>query len=112
MKTLGGRTQQIARVSSRYILLLLTAASIAVGVLLGRAVASRRELVCPVRNWAMNCLRLAMDRNLLAIVVTGLLCALMFSLYPLLRLMKVPPLRVLRTGADRKRFVTVVYIGV
>lgn len=93
MKTLGGRTPQIARIFSLH-LLLLTTASIAVGVLLG-------VLLQAVVSWYVSAqlgyeLPAAGNGPYLLAIGTGLLCALMFSLYPLLRLMKVPPLRVLR----------------
>ena len=55
----------------------------------------------------MNCHAAGNGPYLLAIG-TGLLCALMFSLYPLLRLMKVPPLRGVATGAGPQAVVTVV----
>lgn len=93
MKTLGARRGQIRRIFTLH-LLMLTLFSIAVGLVLGwllqwgvsRYVATQLAYDLPNAGWG----------PLVLAVSTGLLCAAMFSLYPILRLLKVPPLRVLR----------------
>ncbi|RUO19291.1 ABC transporter permease [Aliidiomarina iranensis] len=93
MKTLGGRKSQVGKIFTLH-LLLLTSASIVVGLLLGIG------LQASVVGWVSGALGYDLPATgsgpYLLAIATGLLCALMFSLYPLLRLLKVPPLRVLR----------------
>ncbi|TRW50073.1 FtsX-like permease family protein [Aliidiomarina halalkaliphila] len=93
MKTLGGRTPQITRIFTLH-LLLLTGVSIVLGLILGNV------LQYGVIWWVSEQLGYALPSGgsgpYVLAVATGLLCALMFSLYPLLRLLKIPPLRVLR----------------
>ncbi|RUO35306.1 ABC transporter permease [Aliidiomarina sanyensis] len=93
MKTLGGRTGQIGRIFTLH-LLLLTGVSILLGLLLGTA------LQWSVTGWVSAQLGYVLPEGgtgpYVLAIATGLLCAIMFSLYPLLRLLKIPPLRVLR----------------
>lgn len=92
MKTLGGSKAQIQKIFTLH-LLLLTVISIGIGLLLGwfiqwqvtELVAARLDTTLPSAGWRPYALASA----------TGLLSSVMFTLYPLLRLIKVPPLRVL-----------------
>ena len=93
MKTLGGAKGQIQRIFTMH-LLLLTILSIAVGVVLGYAL--QAAVIFYAENQLNQRLPSAGQGPYLLAIGTGLLCAVMFSLYPLLRLIKVPPLRVLQ----------------
>lgn len=93
MKTLGGSKGLIQRIFTLH-LLLLTLFSILLGVILGYVL--QAGVVYFVANYLQTTLPAAGSGPYLLAVGTGLLCALMFSLYPLLRLIKVPPLRVLQ----------------
>lgn len=93
MKTLGGDKRQIQRIFTLH-LMLLTAFSIAVGVVLGYGLQS--AVIYYVENHLGQSLPGSGAGPYALAIGTGLLCALMFSLYPLLRLIKVPPLRVLQ----------------
>ena len=97
MKTLGGRKGQVAKIFTLH-LLLLTSVSILIGLLLGIA------LQASVVGWVSGALGYDLPNTGVGpywlAIATGLLCALMFSLYPLLRLLNVPPLRVLRRDLD------------
>ncbi|MCL5051444.1 MAG: ABC transporter permease [Firmicutes bacterium] len=93
MKTLGGARGQIQRIFTLH-LLLLTAFSIAIGVLLGYSL--QAAVIFYVQTQLGQSLPSAGAGPYALAIGTGLLCALMFSLYPLLRLIKVPPLRVLQ----------------
>ena len=91
-KTLGASRQQIRRIFLLH-LLLLTAASVAVGMALGWAiqyvviewVAQKLDATLPQAGWQPYALAGA----------TGVISAVMFTLYPLFRLVSIPPLRVL-----------------
>lgn len=92
MKTLGGSKAQIQKVFTLH-LLLLTFISIGIGLTLGwliqwqvtQLVASQLGTQLPSAGLGPYVLAAS----------TGLLSAVMFTLYPLLRLIKIPPLRVL-----------------
>ncbi|TDF41411.1 FtsX-like permease family protein [Alteromonadaceae bacterium M269] len=93
MKTLGASKGTIQKV---YLLQIIFIATL--GILLGTAagmliqqvivsiVAERMDITLDGWHW----------RPLIIAVFTGVICALMFSLYPMLKLFSVPPLRVLR----------------
>lgn len=93
MKTLGATSQLIRQVYLIQILL-ITLLGIAIGLVIGfigqqivvSLVAEQVDVSLDVWHW----------RPLLIAVATGATCALLFSLYPLLQLFSVPPLRVLR----------------
>ena len=93
MKTLGASKSMVQRVYL-YQISLITALGIVFGVVAGliiqqvvvMALADRVEVALDVWHW----------RPLLIAVFTGVICAVLFSLYPLLKLFSVPPLRVLR----------------
>jgi putative ABC transport system permease protein len=93
MKTLGGHKRMISAIFTLH-LLLLTVFSIGVGVLLGYLL--QAGVIFAVSSYLQQSLPAAGGGPYLLAIGTGLLCALMFSLYPLLRLIKVPPLRVLQ----------------
>ena len=103
-KTLGADKAQIQKIFILH-LLLLTFISIAVGLALGwfiqaqviEFVASSLGANLPQAGWQPYVLAAA----------TGLVSAVMFTLYPLLRLIGIPPLRVLNrelTGTDKLRW--------
>ncbi|KPQ03575.1 MAG: ABC-type transport system permease component [Idiomarinaceae bacterium HL-53] len=97
MKTLGGTKPFVRKVFVTH-LLLLTIFSIAVGLIAGFGlqwavvtwVSTQLEYVLPQASWQPWALAIG----------TGFISALMFSLYPLLRLLNIPPLRVLRRELD------------
>ncbi|MCC5855405.1 MAG: FtsX-like permease family protein [Idiomarina sp.] len=97
MKTLGGTRGQVRRIFTVH-LLLLTGFSIVAGLLLGYAL--QAGVVWYVSSALGYELPAASGSPWFLATATGLLCALMFSLYPLLRLMRIPPLRVLRRELD------------
>ena len=92
-KTLGASKQLIRRV---YILqvMFITVLGIVIGIIAGviiqqlvvTALAGQVDVSLDVWHW----------RPVFIAVLTGTICAVLFSLYPLLRLFSVPPLRVLR----------------
>lgn len=93
MKTLGASKVMIRRIYVWQILFIATL-GIVVGIVLGVAIqqvvvtalADRVDVSLNVWHW----------RPVIIAVFTGAVCAVLFSLYPLLRLFSVPPLRVLR----------------
>ncbi|EKE84326.1 ABC transporter permease, partial [Idiomarina xiamenensis] len=104
IKTLGGSKAQIQRIFILH-LMLLTLLSIAIGIGIGwllqwqviEIVATRLGQALPAAGWQPYALAAG----------TGLISALMFTLYPLLRLISIPPLRVLHrtlTGNDSIRW--------
>ncbi len=97
MKTLGASKQLVRKIYLIQICF-ITALGIVLGVIIGYTL---QELV--VRLLA-DSVPVALDtwywRPLGIAVFTGITCALLFSLYPLLQLFSVPPLRVLRKDID------------
>jgi putative ABC transport system permease protein len=97
MKTLGAAKQQVQKI---YLLQIsfITGLGITLGIVIGfvlqQAVVSLLsqtvEVSLDVWHW----------RPLLIAVFTGVVCALLFSLYPLMQLFSVPPLRVLRKDIE------------
>ena len=93
MKTLGATSSTIRKVYL-FQILFITGLGIFIGLVIGfigqqvvvSLVADRVDVSLDVWHW----------RPLLIAVATGATCALLFSLYPLLQLFSVPPLRVLR----------------
>lgn len=93
MKTLGATSKVIRKIYLIQILL-ITALGIVLGLIIGFIgqqivvvfVADQVDVSLDVWHW----------RPLIIAVATGATCALLFSLYPLLQLFSVPPLRVLR----------------
>ncbi|GAA4900861.1 ABC transporter permease [Ferrimonas pelagia] len=95
-KTLGASHRQIRRVFMLH-LALTTGLGIAAGLILGSAGAGLIGQLLPSE------LPLAAGdpwRAMALGIATGLIAAIGFTLYPLLRLLKVPPLRVLRRDLD------------
>jgi len=103
-KTLGAEKAQIQKIFILH-LLLLTLISISVGLALGwfiqaqviEVVADQLGASLPAAGWQPYVLASA----------TGLVSAVMFTLYPLLRLIGIPPLRVFNrqlTGTDKLRW--------
>lgn len=97
MKTLGASKVTIRRIYTLQICF-ITLLGIVLGVIAGMiiqqlvvvALAAKVEVSLDVWHW----------RPILMAVFTGVVCALLFSLYPLLQLFSVPPLRVLRRDMD------------
>ncbi|NMH58884.1 ABC transporter permease [Alteromonas ponticola] len=97
MKTLGATQKMIRRVYTLQICF-IAIVGIVIGIAFGMTIqqlvvmflADRVEVSLSVWHW----------RPLLIAVFTGAVCAVLFSLYPLLRLFSVPPLRVLRRDMD------------
>lgn len=93
MKTLGATKSMIRKVYVMQILF-ITALGIAIGILAGfiiqqvvvTALAEQVDVALDIWHW----------RPVAIAIFTGSVCALMFSIYPLLQLFSVPPLRVLR----------------
>lgn len=103
-KTMGAQRKQIQKIFILH-LLLLTTFSIGVGVALGWLIQS--QVVDLVAQYFDVNLPAASSRGYLLAIGTGLVSAVMFTLYPLLRLVGIPPLRVLNrqlTGTDRLRW--------
>ena len=97
MKTLGASKQMIRRVY------MLQVSFIAVlGILIGIAagVAIQQVVVSALADKVEVSLTVWHYRPVLIAVFTGVVCAVLFSMYPLLRLFSVPPLRVLRRDMD------------
>lgn len=103
-KTLGASRQQIRRIFILH-LLLLTALSVGIGMFLGWLVqsfvidwvAQQLDAELPGASWKPYALAAA----------TGVISAVMFTLYPLFRLVEIPPLRVLHrqlVGAQAVRW--------
>ncbi|QJR79772.1 FtsX-like permease family protein [Alteromonas pelagimontana] len=97
MKTLGASRTMIRRIYTFQILLISTlgiilgiVAGFAIQQLVVWALADRVDVSFSVWHW----------RPVIIAIFTGAVCAILFSLYPLLRLFSVPPLRVLRRSMD------------
>lgn len=103
-KTLGASRALIQRIFILH-LLLLTFISIAVGLLLGWLI--QAQVISLVAQQLGAELPAAGIKPYLLASATGLISAVMFTLYPLLRLISIPPLRVLNrelTGTDQLRW--------
>lgn len=97
MKTLGASAALVRRI---YLIQILFIALLGIALgslagfvlqhLIGVAIADRVPIALDTWHW----------RPFAVAVFTGLVCALLFSLYPLLKLFSVPPLRVLRRDLD------------
>lgn len=97
MKTLGASKQQVQRIyllQISFITSLGIFLGIAIGFVLQQAVvtllAETVEVSLNVWHW----------RPMAIAIFTGVVCALLFSLYPLMQLFSVPPLRVLRKDIE------------
>lgn len=99
MKTLGASRKMVQRVFLLQIIF-ITILGIAIGGALGygiqAAVASaiQERVAVSLQSWYWGPVLIA--------VFTGVICAILFSLYPLLKLFSVPPLRVLRKDLGAK----------
>jgi len=112
MKTLGGTRNFISRVFTAH-LMLLSLFSITTGLVIGYLL--QLLVVGFVSRQLGYVLPAASSAPWWLAIITGLLAALMFSLYPLLRLMRIPPLRVLRReldGSDLSRWLHWLFSGV
>lgn len=103
-KTLGADKAQIQRIFILH-LLLLTLISIAVGLALGWLL--QAQVIHVVAEQLGANLPAASLKPYVLAAMTGLVSAVMFTLYPLLRLIGIPPLRVLNReliGTDKLRW--------
>ncbi|MBC3767259.1 ABC transporter permease [Neptunicella marina] len=93
MKTLGASRATVQKI---YLvqLLLITFSAIAIGLVIGFAV--QQLVIQAVADKVSVDLSGWYWQPILMAVFTGFICALLFSMYPLMRLFSVPPLRVLR----------------
>lgn len=92
-KTLGASATQVRKIYVTH-LLLLTLMSVVVGLILGYVI---QHLVFGlIAEFLPKPLPPIGLKPFVLAVLTGLCCALMFSLYPLMQLFEIPPLRVLR----------------
>lgn len=99
MKTLGATRATVQKIYLLQILF-ITTLGITIGAVLGfviqqfvvSAIADKVDVSIDVWHW----------RPLLIAIFTGAICAILFSLYPLLKLFSVSPLRVLRRDLDAK----------
>ena len=97
MKTLGATKEVIRRVYIMQVMF-ITLLGIFIGIVIGvgaqqlvvMALADKVDVSLDVWHW----------RPVLISVFTGATCAILFSLYPLMRLFTVPPLRVLRRSME------------
>ena len=97
MKTLGATQSMIRQVYTLQIFF-ISALGIIIGIAAGVAIqqavvsalADKVEVSLAVWHW----------RPVIIAVFTGVICAVLFSMYPLLRLFSIPPLRVLRRDMD------------
>lgn len=93
MKTLGASKQMVQKV---YLLQIsfITILGIFIGTIAGLAI--QQAVVSAIAEKVSVSLDIWHWRPLLIAVFTGIVCSVLFSLYPLLKLFSVPPLRVLR----------------
>lgn len=110
-KTLGASRQQIRRIFILH-LLLLTGLSVAIGMILGWLIQSF------VIDWVAQQLDAELPaasiKPYLLAAATGMISAVMFTLYPLFRLVAIPPLRVLHrqlVGAQAVRWLQWILSG-
>lgn len=107
-KTLGASSSQVRKIYVTH-LLLLTLLSVVAGLLIGYGVqAIGFELIREFLPQPTPALGI---KPFIIAVVTGVACALMFSLYPLLQLFDIPPLRVLRRHAGDEGGNNWAYLG-
>lgn len=93
MKTLGASKKMVQKV---YLLQIsfITVVGIIIGTLAGLAI--QQVVVSAIADKVDISLNIWHWRPLIIAVFTGIVCSVLFSLYPLLKLFSVPPLRVLR----------------
>lgn len=97
MKTLGASKRMIRKV---YILQVLFIALLGIVIGITAGVAIQQAVVSALADRVEVSLSVWHWRPVLIAVFTGVICAVLFSMYPLLRLFSVPPLRVLRRDMD------------
>ncbi len=93
MKTLGATGALVKRIYL-FQICLITALGIVLGTIAGLVI--QHLVVTAIADTVSVALDVWHWRPLLIALFTGVVCALLFSLYPLLKLFSVPPLRVLR----------------
>ncbi|WP_299001861.1 FtsX-like permease family protein [uncultured Shewanella sp.] len=102
LKTFGASARQIRTLFSFH-LLLVTCLGVVLGLLLGIGLDQVISLFLPqeIARYSPSLLR-----PILLGIATGLISAMMFSAYPLLRLLSIPPLRVLQRQLESASFGT------
>lgn len=93
LKTLGGTKQQIRAIFAMH-LSMLTTVGVASGLALGYL--GQLAVLEVIKDYLPETLPAAGVRPYWVSILTGLFCAGLFSVYPLLKLFAIPPLRVLR----------------
>lgn len=111
MKTLGASKQMVRKIYLVQICFITL-----LGILLGAAIGYgiQQALAYALKDTVEVALNTWYWRPLLIAVFTGAICALLFSLYPLLQLFSVPPLRVLRkdiSATMSSRFLQFLFSG-
>lgn len=97
MKTLGATRSMIRKVYTLQICFIATL-GIVIGIVAG--VAIQQAVVSALAGTVEVSLAVWHWRPVIIAVFTGVVCAVLFSMYPLLRLFSIPPLRVLRRDLD------------
>lgn len=108
MKTLGGSRTTIRKIYLLH-LSMVCVLSVLVGLLIGYGL---QEIATGYLAKSMNnTLPAASAKPWLVAISTGVICAVMFSIKPLLDLFDIPPLRVLRRNLGDKLLVSKVHLG-
>lgn len=100
LKTFGASAKQIRRLFGMH-LLLVTLLGIGLGLLGGTLLDFGISYLLPTEITAYSP---PVTRPLLLGISTGIICAFMFSAYPLMRLLAIPPLRVLQRQLEGLQF--------
>lgn len=95
-KTLGASAEQIKKIYIAH-LVFLTLMSVVIGVVIGYGV--QDVIFEMIKEYLPKPLPALGIKPWIMAILTGIICSLMFSLYPLLQLFDIPPLRVLRRNA-------------
>ncbi|WP_213608550.1 FtsX-like permease family protein [Pseudoalteromonas sp.] len=108
MKTLGGSRDMIRKIYLTH-LLMVCAMSVIVGLAIGYGL---QEIATSYLAKSMGTeLPMAGFKPWLVAISTGVICAVMFSIKPLLDLFDIPPLRVLRRNLGDRLAVSKIHIG-
>jgi len=108
MKTLGGSREMIRKIYLMHLLLVCTMA-VVVGLAIGYGL---QEVATGYLAKSMGTeLPMAGFKPWLVAISTGVICAVMFSIKPLLDLFDIPPLRVLRRNLGDRLAVSKIHLG-
>ncbi|NQZ06588.1 MAG: FtsX-like permease family protein [Algicola sp.] len=98
-KTLGASSKQVRQIYVTH-LIFLTLMSVVAGLIIGYAIQS--VVFEMIKEFLPKPLPELGAKPFVMAIVTGVSCSMMFSLYPLLQLFNIPPLRVLRRNEGDK----------